>query len=87
MLPLCFLTSGLAIPSVKVLTPPIVSSPVVLTFPAKEINKLYYELQSMICPYLEDRTYYIKSWLNVFRKGQKIDWHDHWSSKLKVSRP
>ena len=55
-----------------------------LTFPAKEINKLYYELQSMICPYLEDRTYYIKSWLNVFRKGQKIDWHDHWPYKLKV---
>jgi hypothetical protein len=55
-----------------------------LTFPTKEINQLYFELQKIICPYLENKIYYIKSWLNVFRKGQKVDWHDHWSPEKKV---
>ena len=55
-----------------------------LTFPTKEINKLYYELQKVISPYLDNKTYYIKSWLNVFRKDQQINWHGHWHSKCKV---
>jgi len=55
-----------------------------LTFPTKEINKLYHELQKVIYPYLEDRVYYIKSWVNVFRKNQKVDWHSHWSPEKKI---
>lgn len=55
-----------------------------LTFPTKEINKLYYELQKNICPYLDDKSYLIKSWLNVFKKEEYVDWHDHWPPDKKV---
>jgi hypothetical protein len=56
----------------------------ILTFPTKELQKLYYELQNLICPYLKNSTYLIKSWLNVFRKNQKVDWHNHWKPEKKV---
>jgi|TARA_R100001530_G_scaffold43402_1_gene33007 hypothetical protein len=49
-----------------------------LTFPGEQLNKLYYELVKHIPELLEDKCYVLKSWLNVFRKGQKVDWHPHW---------
>ena len=30
------------------------------------------------------RYYMIKCWLNVFRKGEKVDWHNHWPAYKKV---
>ena len=56
----------------------------ILTFPTKELQKLYFELHNLICPYLENRVYLIKSWLNVFRKGESVNWHDHWKPDAKV---
>ena len=56
-----------------------------LTFPNKELNKLYYSMVDTITPLLDaDTTYVIKSWLNVYRVGQKIDWHGHWPAKDRV---
>ena len=55
-----------------------------LTFSTKEIQDLYYELQNLISPYLENKTYLIKSWLNVFRKEENINWHSHWEPEKKV---
>jgi hypothetical protein len=56
-----------------------------LTFPNKELNKLYHSIQENIIPLLDaDTTYVIKSWLNVYRAGQKIDWHGHWAEESKV---
>tara|TARA_R100000963_G_C4642925_1_gene106622 strand:- start:1599 stop:2189 length:591 start_codon:yes stop_codon:yes gene_type:complete len=49
-----------------------------LTFPGVELNKLYAELVKNISELLDDKVYVLKSWLNVFRKGQKVDWHPHW---------
>ena len=50
-----------------------------LTYPCIELNKLYHEIRKNICPYLEKKTFYmLKSWLNVYRVGQRIDWHNHW---------
>jgi hypothetical protein len=50
-----------------------------LTFPHIELNKLYHEMITHISPVLEKETYYmIKSWLNVYQAGQRINWHGHW---------
>ena len=55
-----------------------------LTFPGIELNQLYYELVKNISGLLDNRTYVLKSWLNVFRKGQQVKWHPHWAPELKV---
>lgn len=50
-----------------------------LTLPGTEFNELYHSLIKHVGPFLEKETrYMIKSWLNVFRINQKIEWHDHW---------
>lgn len=55
------------------------------TFPSKELNILYHEIVKNVSPLLDDKTsYMIKSWMNIFRKGQKVDWHDHWDYTKKV---
>ena len=36
-------------------------------------------------PLLEkDTQYVLKGWLNVYRTGENIDWHDHWLAPAKV---
>ena len=56
-----------------------------LTSPLNEINKLYHTLKKHLKPFLEkDTNYMIKSWLNVFRENQKIDWHGHWPHEFRV---
>ena len=56
----------------------------ILTFPNIDLNKLYHELTQTISPFLlDEHCYMIQSWLNVFRKGQRIDWHRHWPAKSK----
>ena len=55
-----------------------------LTFPNYEVGKLYQEILKNVSPLLEDRPYMIKSWVNVFRKGEKVDWHNHWPADKKV---
>jgi hypothetical protein len=56
-----------------------------LTFPNKELNKLYHAIQENVIPLLDtNTTYVIKSWLNVYRAGQNIDWHGHWAEESKV---
>jgi hypothetical protein len=55
-----------------------------LTFPNVEVNKLYKEIVKYASYLLEDRFYMIKSWVNVYRKGEKVDWHNHWPAPKKV---
>jgi hypothetical protein len=48
------------------------------TFPIKELNQLYKLLVDNITPLLEpETTYMIKSWMNVYRRGEFVDWHGH----------
>jgi hypothetical protein len=55
------------------------------TFPIEQLNKLYYEIVKNTCKFLnKEKCYMLKSWLNVFRKGQKINWHSHWGPQFKV---
>jgi len=56
-----------------------------LTYPCIELNKLYHEIRKHTKPYLESNTYcMLKSWLNVYRVGQSIDWHTHWEVEKRV---
>lgn len=55
------------------------------TFPVKELHQLYQEMVKNITPLLEkDTPYVLKSWMNVYRKGDKVSWHAHWPSECKV---
>jgi hypothetical protein len=56
-----------------------------LTFPIKELNILYHEIVKNVFPFLDkEKCYMIKSWMNIFRKGEKVDWHKHWLAEKKV---
>jgi len=55
------------------------------TFPVKELHQLYQEMVKNISPLLEkDTPYVLKSWMNVYRKGDKVSWHAHWPPEQKV---
>ena len=56
-----------------------------LTFPSKHLNQLYHLLVKNIAPLLEEqKAYMIKSWMNVYRKDDKISMHSHWPSECKA---
>jgi len=56
-----------------------------MTFPVKELHQLYQEMVKNISPLLEkDTPYVLKSWMNVFRKGDRVKWHQHWGPEYKV---
>ena len=56
-----------------------------LTFPSKHLNQLYHLLVKHINPLLEqETTYMIKSWMNVYRKGDQVSMHRHWPSECKA---
>jgi hypothetical protein len=55
------------------------------TFPAKELYQLYEAMVKNITPLLDkDTTYGLKSWMNVYRDGDKVSWHQHWPPEMKV---
>jgi hypothetical protein len=55
------------------------------TFPVKELNQLYDAMVKNITPLLDkDTSYVLKSWMNVYRKGDKVSWHQHWPPECKV---
>lgn len=55
------------------------------TFSTTELVQLYNIICEKIDPLLEkDTPYVIKSWMNIYRKGENINWHDHWPAEYKV---
>lgn len=43
------------------------------------LHELYGEIQKMFhdcC--IDEEKYYIQAWLNIYKEGQYIDWHNHW---------
>jgi hypothetical protein len=56
-----------------------------LTFPIKELSDVYHLVQRTVIPLLEpETTYVIKSWMNVYRNGEYVDWHKHWRPESRV---
>ena len=49
-----------------------------------EISKLFDQMRDKISPFLKEETYVIQCWCNIYRTGEKIDWHKHWPSKYEV---
>jgi hypothetical protein len=51
------------------------------SFPCIELQNFYIQLnkaiQKVVIPH---RRYYIRCWVNLFRKGQHVNWHGHWPS-------
>jgi hypothetical protein len=60
----------------------------VLMYPFPEFHELYEEIKNTFYEVSEgqrlDQKYYIQSWLNVYRKGEFIDWHPHWHAYYNV---
>ena len=55
------------------------------TFPVPESIKLYEELKKYCYPFLDlNVNYWIQCWVNIFRKGDFIDWHGHWGPEYNV---
>jgi hypothetical protein len=55
------------------------------TFPCTELQNLYFKMNKAIAQViLPDTRYYIRCWVNLFEKGQHIDWHGHWRAKQKT---
>jgi hypothetical protein len=49
------------------------------TFPHPELISLFTELRNNIAVFLKkDERYVIQFWLNIFRKGEFVNWHRHW---------
>jgi len=54
-------------------------------YPFDSFYDLYFEIQRMFREKLNDKTpYYIQAWLNLYRKGEFIDWHNHWTPDKKT---
>jgi len=54
------------------------------TCPYPELVRLYKHLVEKITPLLDDRSYMIQSWMNIYRKNEYINWHNHWESQYDV---
>ena len=53
-------------------------------FPGVQLGKLYQLMVKNISPLLDDEPYVLKSWMNVYRAGKKVGWHDHWIPKFRA---
>lgn len=45
----------------------------------KDIQKIFHEVNDQ-----PNEKFYMQCWLNFYRKGEYIDWHDHWPSDFKA---
>ena len=46
-------------------------------FPCLQLHKLYTKLLKTFIPILPNNTFYIRSWVNLFKQNKNIEWHDH----------
>ena len=53
-----------------------------LMYPFDELHELYEEIKAFFheCSVTEEK-YYIQCWLNIYKSGSFIDWHNHWLPK------
>jgi len=53
-----------------------------LMYPFDEFHSLYFEIQQLFKQVNQlDKKYYIRCWLNIYEKGNFVDWHDHFPAK------
>lgn len=60
-----------------------------LMYPLPEFHELFNEIKKMFFEIIEKditipkKKYYIQCWLNYYRKGDFIGWHNHWPPETK----
>ena len=55
------------------------------SFPIPELVKLFSHIQEKSNTLLNPKyDYVIKSWMNVYRLGDRVNWHGHWPSEFEV---
>lgn len=53
-----------------------------LMYKFDEFHSLYFEIQNFFQQLnYSDEKYYIQCWLNLYQKGQFIDWHEHYPAR------
>jgi hypothetical protein len=57
-----------------------------LMYSYPQFHELFQEIVTMFRDLYGDdgKKYYIQCWLNVYEKGEFIDWHDHWLPQQKA---
>ena len=56
-----------------------------LLHPFSGFHELFVNIKDMFNHFKEDDdNYYLQSWLNVYKKGDYIDWHNHWDPKARA---
>ncbi len=50
----------------------------IFTLPKVPFQDLYHNIVRVVKPILPDEPHVMQCWLNVFRAGESIKWHDHW---------
>ena len=58
-----------------------------LMYPLPEFHELFQEICTFFKEIQEegdDKKYYMQCWLNIYHKGEFIDWHDHWPTASKA---
>jgi hypothetical protein len=51
------------------------------TFPSRQLYCLYDQIRHWVRDYIDPyETYALQSWINVFRQGGHITWHDHYKA-------
>lgn len=54
------------------------------SFPFFEAQKLFSKIKESILPCLPKDNYLMQSWVNVYHKGQFVDWHGHVPKEYKA---
>jgi hypothetical protein len=53
-----------------------------LMYTFKGFHSLYFEIQKLFRRVNENNEqHYIRCWLNIYQKGNFVDWHDHWPTR------
>jgi hypothetical protein len=53
-----------------------------LMYPFDGFHSLYFEIQQLFQQFNKsNEKYYIRCWLNMYEKGNFVDWHDHFPTK------
>lgn len=57
----------------------------VFLYPFKQYHELFFAIRDFFYEIRKPKEpHYLQAWLNVYRKGEYVDWHDHWPAGLDV---
>lgn len=54
-----------------------------LSLPYIPFQDLYHRMVDVIKPCLPDETHVLQCWVNIYRAGERVQWHGHWPPKYR----